>query len=234
VRHRTQRGVTLVELLIAITLVAALSVTMLMAIRTSLITLEKVDARLQSNRRVVSVEQILARQIGGVMPVMGDCSNGTPAPDRVPVFVGNQQTLHLISTYSMSEGSRGSPRVLGLQVIPADDGGVRLIVNESPYIGPSSTAPFCASHQFFLVQPNPQSFILADRLAYCRILYHESIPDTPVGGNWVPLWNQANLPSAVRVEMAPLVPDPARLPLVGVTIPIHINREVLGQYVDTP
>ena len=56
---RDQRGFTLIELMIAITLVAALSTGMLMAMRTSLITLEKIDERLKSNRRVMSVERIL-------------------------------------------------------------------------------------------------------------------------------------------------------------------------------
>ena len=65
----SERGVTLIELMIAITLVAALSTGMLMAMRTGLLTLQKTDDRLQANRRVMSVNQILSRQIGGVMPI---------------------------------------------------------------------------------------------------------------------------------------------------------------------
>jgi prepilin-type N-terminal cleavage/methylation domain-containing protein len=72
-KRREERGVTLIELMVAITLVAAIATGMLMAARTSLTVLQKVDTRLQSNRRVMSVEQILARELGGVMPVMGDC-----------------------------------------------------------------------------------------------------------------------------------------------------------------
>src|ERR1700686_2534258 len=97
-----ERGFTLVEVLIAITLVATLSVGMLMAMRTGMITLERIDARLQSNRRVMSIEQILARQIGGVMPVLGDCYGA--APGRVAAFMGTEQMLHLASTYSLAEG----------------------------------------------------------------------------------------------------------------------------------
>ena len=63
-RHtRHQAGVTLIELMIAITLVAALSTGMLMAMRTGLLTLDKTDARLQSDRRVMGVERILSRQL---------------------------------------------------------------------------------------------------------------------------------------------------------------------------
>lgn len=225
-----RRGFTLIELMISITLVAAISTGMLMAIRTSLIALQKTDDRLQSNRRVMSVEQILARELGGVMPVMGLCSTG----GTVPVFNGNPQTLHLVSSYSMQEGARGYPRVLELQVLPAEGGTVRLIVNEFLYTGPLSIAPFCAGGNFQPGQATPQSFVLADRLAYCRISYQRRNPETMMGEAWLPVWNQPNLPAAVRVDMEPLTPDPARLPLIPVTVPIHVNREVQSQYADTP
>ena len=230
----SQAGVTLIELMIAITLVAALSTGMLMAIRTSLITLEKTNARLQANRRVMGVEQILSRQIGGVMPVMADCGSSGGSTSRVPAFNGSSQTLYLVSTYSLAEGARGYPRVLAFQVVPAEGGGVRLIVNEFLYSGPSSITPFCLNSNFLPGEPTPQSFVLADRLAYCRFLYREVVRESPAAGNWVPAWTQTNLPSAVRVEMAALAPDPARLPVVGVTVPLHIVRDVGAPYYDSP
>src|SRR2546430_17234075 len=101
---RREAGVTLIELMIAITLVSAISAGMLMAMRTSLLTLDKTTARLQLNRRVMSVEQIMSRQIGGLMPVLGRCPG--------PVFVGTPTTLRMVSSYSMSEGARGEPRIL--------------------------------------------------------------------------------------------------------------------------
>jgi prepilin-type N-terminal cleavage/methylation domain-containing protein len=224
VTNRSERGVTLIELMIAITLVAALSTGMLMAMRTGLLTLQKVDDRLQANRRVMTVNQILSRQIGGVMPILGACG---------PVFNGNPQTLRLASTYSMSEGSRGEPRLIELVVVPGDQGSLRLIVNEFLYSGPFSTTLFCGNALLIRPKATPESFVLADRLASCRILYKESRPDTPVSGDWLQVWNRPNLPAAVRVEMVPLFPDPARLPLLTVTVPLHINREVMAPYADS-
>jgi prepilin-type N-terminal cleavage/methylation domain-containing protein len=223
-----QRGFTLIELMISVTLVAAISTGMLMAIRTSLITLQKIDDRLQSNRRVMSVEQILSRELGGVMPVKcGSVGN-------VAAFNGNQQTLHLVSSYSMAEGARGYPRVLEFQVLPAEGGSVRLVVNEFLYSGPLSTAPFCVGGAFGPGQATPQSFVLADRLAYCRISYQQRNAESMMGETWLPVWNQPNLPAAVRIDMEPLIPDAAHLPLVPVTVPIHVNREVMSQYADAP
>jgi len=214
--------------MVSVTLVAAIASGMLWAMRTSLITMEKVDARLDSNRRVMSVEQIISRQLSGVMPVTGDC--GTI--HRVPVFNGTDQTLHLVSSYSMSEGARGYARLLELQVAPSDRGGVRLIVNESLYTGPSSVAPFCMDHVFLPGIVTPQSFILADRLAYCRIAYQEWLPMTPANQHWLPAWSKPDLPSAIHIDMAPLASDAATLPLMSVTVPIHVTREVLNPYAD--
>jgi general secretion pathway protein J len=231
VKH--ERGFTLIEVMISTTLVAAIASGMLWAMRTSLITMEKVDARLDSNRRVMSVEQILSRQLAGVMPVTGSCqSAGGGIILRVPVVNGNDQTLHLVSSYAMSEGARGYARLLELQVVPSDRGGVRLIVNESLYTGPLSIAPFCMEHTFKPGAVTPQSFILADRLAYCHLAYQERLPTTPANQHWLPVWNKPDLPAAIHIDMAPLASDSATLPLMSVTVPIHVTREVLSPYAD--
>ena len=38
----------------------------------------------------------------------------------MPIFNGNDQTLRLVSSYSLAEGARGYPRVIELQVLPAE------------------------------------------------------------------------------------------------------------------
>lgn len=228
--RRAQCGFTLIELMVAITLVAGISVGMLMAIRTSLLTMQKVGDRLQSNRRVVSVQQILSREIGGVMPVAGQC--GLEGPPNIPIFSGTSETLRLVSVFSMTEGARGYPRILEFQVAQSQGGGVRLIANEHLYSGPLSTAPFCIAGQVPPVEATPASFVVADHLAYCRISYHEMIPDAPLQGSWIPAWTRPDLPSAVRIEMAQLAPNPSQLPAVSLTVPIHVTRDVLGQYDD--
>jgi hypothetical protein len=55
-----------------------------------------------------------------------------------------------------------------------------------------------------------------------------------MGTTWLPQWTKPNLPAAVHVDMAPLFPDPSSLPLVSVTVLIHINRDVNAQYTDSP
>jgi prepilin-type N-terminal cleavage/methylation domain-containing protein len=217
-----ERGFTLIELMIAVTLVAAISTGMLLAMRTGLITLQKVEDRLQENRRVVSLQNMLSRQLSSVMPAVGDCGTS-----RGSLFLGTPQTLRMVTSYSLADGERGYPQILDLEILPDPQGGWRLIENEHFYFSPASPAPFCAPQGF-----TPQSFVVARGLALCRISYREYIPEAPNGGNWVTAWSRPDLPAALRIEMMPLRVEPARLTLQTVNIPIRVNRLLMGQYDD--
>ena len=218
-----ERGVTLIELMIAVTLVAAIATGMLLAVRVGLTTLQKVDHRVESNRRVMAANQILYRELAGAMPVVGACG---------PVFRGEAQWLRLVSNYSIAQGWRGAPQALEIAVVPGSLGGLRLIVNETQFFGPSSTQRFCGPDAP-PPQSGPRSFILADRLASCAITYQDRIQDSVLHGPWLTVWAKPNLPAAVHVEIAPLETDAGNLPLVSVTVPLHVNREVLAPYVDS-
>jgi general secretion pathway protein J len=217
-----ERGFTLIELMIAVTLVAAISTGMLVAMRTGLLTLQKVESRLQDNRRVVSVQQMLVRQLSSVMPAVGDCGTS-----RGSLFLGTPQSLRMVSSYSLADGARGYPQIVDLEVLPDPQGGLRLIENEHFYFSPLSVAPLCAPQGF-----TPLSFEIARGLAICRISYREYVPEAPNGGNWVTTWTRPDLPAALRIEMIPLQVESARLSLQTVNIPIRVNRVVLGQYDD--
>ena len=162
--------------MISITLVAALAAGMLMAMRTSLLSMEKINSRLQFNRRVMGMERILTRQIGGVMPVMSDCG-----PGRIPIFLGTPDSLRLVSSYSMAEGARGYPQFDEFHVVKGEEG-VRLVVTEHLYTSPTSTAPVCEGQQ----SVTPSSLIVADRLASCTFSYREALPDAFPSAKWLP------------------------------------------------
>jgi prepilin-type N-terminal cleavage/methylation domain-containing protein len=217
-----QRGVTLIELMVAVTLVAALSTGMLFAIRAGVVTLQKTDHRIEANRRVMAANRILYDQIAGAMPVIGACG---------AVFRGGAQTLTLVTTYSIAQGARGGPQMVQLAVVPGTLGGLRLIANELPYYGPSSTQLFCGNAPPPLV--TPQSFVLADRLASCTITYRGHMKESVLYGPVLQSWTQPDLPAVVHIDILPMAADPANLPLLSVTVPLHINREVFSAYVDS-
>lgn len=205
--------------MIAITLVAAIATGMLLAMRGGLLSLNRTQARLDENRRTLGIERILKLELAGAIPARRGCG-GQYGPFA---FRGTSTALQMVSTYSIAEGARGLPHIVEFQVAPDEGGTVKLIVNERPYVGPASTGAFCTESISLLGSPQP--FVAATRLAYCRILYLQMNLDTQFRGNgWVDAWSLPDLPAAVRIDMAPSVPDPNKLPVLAVTAPLLINR----------
>jgi prepilin-type N-terminal cleavage/methylation domain-containing protein len=242
----SRRGVTLMEVLISITLLALLSGGMLTAMRVALSALGKTDAKLMENRRVAGAQRIIEEEIEGLLPAQVRCTSEAPvpgAPFRIPLFQGEPQSMRFVSTFSLQQAWRGRTNILEFTVIPGEEGrGVRLIVNEVPFtrtaadqlcIGrsfdpvASVTAP-----RFRPIEASPSSFVLADKLESCHFLFLEPPNDKSFKETWRPLWRAPVWPKAVRIVMVPLVSDPSRLQPITVTVPLHLHRDSEIQYVD--
>jgi general secretion pathway protein J len=243
--RKRSAGVSLIELLIAVSLLGMLSAGILMSLDVGLRALEKTNAKVIANRRGFSVQRILRSQIAGFMPVNVDCAPGANRPGtRVPLFEGLPQTMRFVSAYSLAEAARGHPRLVEFQVIAGERGqGVRLVVNETLYTGPAEAGAACIGlfqgptpgilvPRFRPPAAGAQSFVLADRLAACRFAYRV-VPPAAVGPpHWSSDWQMPGWPSAIRVEMVPLEADPSRLSPGTVTAAIRVTRRPGETYAD--
>jgi general secretion pathway protein J len=243
---RLRSGVTLIEVLIAISLLSLLSLGILMALRVGMSALDKANRKLMDNRRVAGVERILQQQLAGFIPVVALFA---PAPDaagmKIPFFEGRAQSMRFVSGYSLGDAARGLPQILEFQVIQGEEGrGVRLVVNENVYTGPRSAGAFClgpgvdpelgvATQRFLPISIGPRSFVLADRLAYCRFSYLERLPAGILLEHWRPNWILPDKwPLGIRIEMASLETDPASLKPVTVTAAVRVDRYPIFAYAD--
>lgn len=240
-KRSSESGMTLIEVLIAVTLLTLLSLGMLFALRIGLNAMGRTNDRTISNRRVLGVERILSQQIAGYIPASGVCFAGAEAPPvQVPVFQGDPQTMRFVSSYSLQEAARGYPQLLEFQVIPGEKGeGVRLVVNELLFTGPGASGPLCAGlapdpltgRPGILWRPvvvGPRSFVLADKLAFCRFAYKEERPPAEPD-IWHPKWPiYTDTPAAVRIDMAPFLPDPGQLQVPPVVMTFHPNRKPMA------
>jgi prepilin-type N-terminal cleavage/methylation domain-containing protein len=201
-----ERGVTLVELLIAITLVSALAVGMLMALRSSLTTMDRINVRLEENRRVMGIQQIVSSQIGGAIPASGTCK-----------LSGTEQGLTLVTTYSINEGARGFPHVVTFRLVPDPAGGQQLEEVEAPF-----TEGGCAAGAS---GPGSQTLVLARRLAGCTFSYYAPPRgDGSPGAGWSSAWNEPVVPAGVRIRTQPLDGIASNLPALEVNAQIHLTR----------
>jgi prepilin-type N-terminal cleavage/methylation domain-containing protein len=240
-RRPGRSGVTLIEVLLAMTLLSLLSVGMAVAMRVGLSALAKTDTKLMANRRVAGAQRILESELEGMIPVRAPCglvTGGAP----IGFFQGDPAAMRLVSTFSLEEGARGRPQILEIFVIPGESGGVRLVVNEIPYSGPLSAGRFCTgiggdpmtgqpAPSFSPVSAGPKSFVLADQLAYCRFSYY-SRPLPTVAASWRGKWGFNGWPAGIRVEMAPREPDPSRVQPISIVVPVRLHRGPDINYVD--
>src|SRR5262249_45018999 len=125
-----EAGVTLIEVLIAVTLLALLSVAMLFAMRVGISAMAKSDARLMENRRISGAQRIIEQEIAGFVPTMAICGAESDGPKTaMPFFQGEPAAMRFVSTFSLQQGWRGMAQLLEFTVIPGQDNrGVRLVV----------------------------------------------------------------------------------------------------------
>jgi hypothetical protein len=233
-----EAGLTLIEILIAVSLLSLLSVGMLMAMRIGFNTMEKTDAHLEQNRRVSNSSKIVENEIAGFTSTLADWHPAPEMHQTVPFAQWEAQSMRFVTTYSLQDAWRGRAQIAAFQVIPGDHGaGVRLIVNETPYTGPAQVGQSIVSIdanvlRFAPILPGPQSFVLADRLAFCRFSYLEQRYQAPFRV-WRPDWIQPQqLPLGVRIEMAPLDTTPAELHVSTITVPLTVNSQPGVYYSD--
>jgi hypothetical protein len=225
-KRRATAGVTLMELLIAVMLLSLLSVGLLFALRIGLNAYSKTQTRLMDNRRVAGAQRILEQELEGLVPVVAQCGVGMEGGgSKAQFFQGEPETMRLVSTFSLQGAWRGQAQILEIFVIPGAEGGVRLVVNELPYEGPLAAGHLCfGPHKFPGASAGPKSFVLADKLAFCRFSYLDQPPDLNLAPAWFSSFVGPTWPQAIRIEMAPLKPDAGGLQPITVVAPIHVFR----------
>lgn len=212
-RGRFRRGVTLLELLVAMVLFSLLSTGVFWALRLGLSTLGRTRDHVADARRTWGAERALESLLAGLTPAVAEFMlPGVAQVQGAPFFQGDPQAMRFLSRYSLSGGARSAPRMMELAVIPREDrGGVRLVLNEIVFTGPRglglavtgrSVDPLTNASfiDFRPILAGPQTFVLADRLTECQFWYLDRGPaERPE--LWRARWPTGLLPRAVRIEM---------------------------------
>jgi len=233
--RRGEAGVTLVEILVAVTLLSLLSLGMVMAMHVGLAAYSKTETKLMDNRRAVGAQRIVQSELEGLIPALVQCGAQQAGAAPVVLFQGAEDGMWMVSAFSVARGWRGQPQILQLFVMPGDEG-VRLAVNEIPYPGARGAGQYCTGTaavpntisrlpQMIPMRASPQTFVLADKLAYCRFSYYSPSSQMYRPPAWQPVWAAKGWPLAIRIEMAPAEEDPSRVQPISVTAPLHIRRD---------
>jgi general secretion pathway protein J len=235
-RRRTadRSGMTLIEILVAVTLLGILSVGLVTALQVTAGAWSSARNTRSQDRGIANSNALLHAQFAGVTPVVPQVMNRQLHVSGGPFFQGEPNSMRFVSSYSMTEGVRGGLQIVELQVSRGEEG-LRLLLTQSPYQGPLSVGRFITGMErtpgsngmrllFAPLQPRPDSLIVADRLAsvtfsYLRGARRRGEPDT-----WVAIWdNPQQLPQAIRMSIEPLED-------VGRLRPVTIVSEVRARF----
>ena len=159
---------------------------------------------------------------------------------KAAFFQGEPQTMRLVSTFSLQQALARAAADLELFVIPGEerrraaggqrdslhrpDGGRTALSGDDAGCG---TGPAGSA-----IRPGDRGaeFVRAGGQAGLLPVLVPGSGDGARSGPaiWTAHWVKAGWPLAVRIEMAPLEPDPSRLQPITVVAPIYIRRAVDG------
>ncbi len=233
-RSHSRAGMTLIEILVAVSLLGLLSVGLVTALQVAAGSWSSSREARGQDRRIANANALLHAQFSGVTPVEPMTLRPGMAIPAGPFFQGEPTAMRFVSSYSMTEGVRGGLQIVELQASPGQEG-TRLILTQTPYQGPLSVGRFIigieplsepASFQvlFTPLETRADSLIVADRLSEVRFSYLRGPRGPNEPDTWVSVWDQPRqLPQAIRVDLRPLED-------VGRLRPVSIVSEVRARY----
>jgi hypothetical protein len=218
---------TLIEILVAISLMGLLAVAMVTALTVGAGSWQDARSHLTLDRRIATANEILYAELEGLVP-LGARAAAVP---RAAFFQGEPESMRFVSEYSLTAGRRGGLRIVELQIGDASRGR-RILLNELPYGGPGALGSMITGMEsdpisgaprllFVPIVPRATSLIIADELESCRFSYLRLPRTRAEPALWAPQWDDlTRFPGAIRVEMMPRQGQ-ARLLPVSITAPVR-------------
>ena len=204
--NRKQAGVTLLELLVAITIVSLLATTALFAWRVGVSGWEKASTQLEHDQTVLAVHELLTRQIASMTPYQAPSERG----GQVMFFQGEAETARFVSRHSLRERAASGLYLVEYHVTEQADGTRQLVLQEKPVAGTEELAARVAGIEaesgvmrvrFQPFARGSEAVVLLEGLRECRLEYYQGpTPGRP--GAWTSEWigNANEVPTAMRIR----------------------------------
>ena len=226
-----ESGMTLIEVLVAVTLLGLLSVGLVMSFQMGADAWQNTRDRLTLDRRIATANQILHSALVGMVPVNGEAQGGFGSQGRRFLFFqGEPHSMRFVSSFSVTEGPRGGLNVIELQVVSSPRGR-RVLLNQSPFVGPLGLARFVEGFfddpvaggtrpRYRPIVPYATSLVIVDQLEDCTFRYLERPLGIEPPTTWLPAWtNLRELPEAVAINVVPRI-EGNRLRPVSLAVPV--------------
>jgi general secretion pathway protein J len=186
-RRSRAAGFTLLEILVATTLLAAALALAFATLRATSATVDRGERLAQRSERMRAVEGFLRRRVASSLPLSFDLNEQTGIPVR---FLGEPERMRFVADLPNYLG-RGGPHLHDIRVVDSPRGGLRLEVGFSVVM---------TNEVIEEPQPRPPE-LLADGLREVRFRYRTLTAQNRVG-EWQDRWDQGDrMPLQVSIEI---------------------------------
>jgi general secretion pathway protein J len=192
-RHARARGFTLLELLVAITLLAMLMAALFGALRLGTRVWETGEARLDASARIQVVQGLLRRQLAGTVPLIE--TSRDPRRAGALLFVGASDALRFVSLLPEHLGAGASLMELALRPPAQDSGPADLVLRTRPLdLGGSELGAGSD-------EPESEERVLIEGVERLEVAYF-GIGRSGAAPIWWQEWQgQRSLPALVRMRV---------------------------------
>jgi len=203
-----QAGFTLLELLVAITIVSLLSTTILFGWRIAANAWGRASELVEEQRRVAATDQVLQEQMAAMVPY----SPWTRQGMQDVFFQGEPRTARFLSRYSLENRAGSGFYLIEYQIAEEMDGTCELLLNEVSLRNPGEAGGlFISADQspagpilrFQPVERTAKTRVLLEGLEECRMQYYRP-GQSPEPGAWVEQWTSrgVELPRGMAIRIA--------------------------------
>jgi prepilin-type N-terminal cleavage/methylation domain-containing protein len=225
---QSEKGFTLLEMLVALTIIAMIAVGLWSVFRTSLRVWARGTEYIDASQRQRNILDMVRKQLASAyplaassVPISPDPNSPDPLPPILsnPIFQGTETSLHFISLNSLS--FHGSPglTLVNYEVTQGPEGAVILVGREEPFLG---QIPDYESVTDLAGMPS-----LFGNLTQCYFEYRSEDEEEL----WVREWDaqeRGQLPEAVAINMA-AADTVGNTRSYKIIVPIHAKQTASGR-----
>jgi general secretion pathway protein J len=220
VSDRKDRGFTLIETVIAVTLVAMMAVGLWSAFRVSLASWKRGTDSVDANQRHRSVVDLVKKQIASIYAVIApiDLQTGGAV---YPVFAGTDSSVQFVSLNSLRFYEHPGLTMVSYDVEQDRAGAYSLVEREAQYVGLEP------GRESFFDREVAQPFVVFENLTSFTFEYFDP-GDSDRPARWVTEWDakeMTELPAAISMTM---ISQDAK----GETISRHLVVPIMSQPYD--
>jgi len=186
-----KRGFTLIEVLVALTLLSVIATIIVAGTRLSIDVSERGNRKAEAIRTEQTARSLIRGQLQGALPYRYWTGTGNDRADHV-AFEGEEERIRFVSRHGLMDGPDSLPRWVDLKLQQGSGGLSRVVVEEHRILSPDN---------------QPGEAITARAELNCGEVRFEYLDLTGEKPQWLPAWTgkdrRAPLPFAVRITCKP-------------------------------